>query len=159
MGSISTYAERKEKVNAKALPSDCWCLDLEDIEKGGRLLVRTTIDERSSIGDKTLFRKGYVLYSKLRPYLLKVLVAQDDGVCSPEIVPFSLYGSVNPYYIANVLKSPYVDSHINAITYGIKMPRVGTDTMVNLLIPLPPIHEQDRIIKEIQSLFSICELL
>lgn len=56
-----------------------------------------------------LFEKGNVLYSKLRSYLLKVLIAPDDGICIPEIVPFKLYGNIEPEYIVAFLKDPYVN--------------------------------------------------
>ena len=128
-----------------------WGLDLEDIEKGGRLLEHKTVGERRAVGDKTVFAKGDILYSKLRPYLLKILVAPDDGICTPEIVPFRVYGGINPNYIVNYLKSPYVDNLINSITYGVKMPRVGTETMTTLLVPIPPMDEQRRIVEKIDE--------
>jgi len=128
-----------------------WGLDLEDIEKGGRLLCKKRVSERKAIGDKTLFFRGDILYSKLRPYLLKILVADDDGICTPEIVPFKMYGGINPEYIVFYLQSPYVDNYINSITYGVKMPRVGTETMVSLLVPLPPLNEQNRIVNKIKE--------
>ena len=124
---------------------------MEDIEKGGRLLEHKTVGERKAVGDKTVFAKGDILYSKLRPYLLKILVAPDDGICTPEIVPFRVYGGINPNYIVNYLKSPYVDNLINSITYGVKMPRVGTETMTTLLVPIPPLDEQRRIVEKIDE--------
>ena len=127
---------------------------MEDIEKGGRLLEHKTVGERKAVGDKTVFTKGDVLYSKLRPYLLKILVAPDDGICTPEIVPFRVYGGIDPNYIVNYLKSPYVDNLINSITYGVKMPRVGTETMTSLLVPVPPLEEQQRIVEKIDEVAS-----
>ena len=104
LGNISSYAETKQKVNATSTDPSIWGLDLEDIEKGGRLLEHKTVGERRAVGDKTVFAKGDILYSKLRPYLLKILVAPDDGICTPEIVPFRVYGGINPNYIVNYLK-------------------------------------------------------
>ena len=127
---------------------------MEDIEKGGRLLEHKTVGERRAVGDKTVFAKGDILYSKLRPYLLKILVAPDDGICTPEIVPFRVYGGIDPNYIVNYLKSPYVDNLINSITYGVKMPRVGTETMTSLLVPIPPLEEQRRIVEKIDGVAS-----
>ena len=54
--------------------------------------------------------------------------------------------------MVTVLKSPFIDNYINSVTYGVKMPRAGTDTMINLFIPLPPVKEQNRIIECIHSL-------
>ena len=154
LGNISSYAETKQKVNATSVDPSIWGLDLEDIEKGGRLLEHKTVGERKAVGDKTVFAKGDILYSKLRPYLLKILVAPDDGICTPEIVPFRVYGGIDPNYIVNYLKSPYVDNLINSITYGVKMPRVGTETMTSLLVPVPPLEEQRRIVEKIDEIAS-----
>ena len=155
LGSISSYAETKQKKNAANADSDIWGLDLEDIEKGGRLIVRKTVGERKAIGDKTVFSKGDILYSKLRPYLLKILVAPECGICTPEIVPFQMYGGIVSEYIVNFLRSPYVDNLINSITYGVKMPRVGTETMTTLFVPVPPLAEQHRIVQRIEELLPL----
>ncbi len=145
LGVISTYAQTKRKINASNADTQLWGLDLEDIEKGGRLLNIKTVGERKAIGDKTVFNRGDILYSKLRPYLLKILVAPEGGICTPEIIPFTCYGNICKDYIVSFLKSPYVDDYINSATFGVKMPRVSTETMTSLLVPLPPLSEQFRI--------------
>ena len=148
-GMISTYSYTKKKINAQNADPKMWGLDLEDIEKGGRLLDQKTVGERKAVGDKTIFDSGDILYSKLRPYLLKILVAPDCGICTPEIVPFKVFGNIVPDYIVAFLKCPYVNTVINSVTYGVKMPRVGTKTMTELLVPIPPLSEQKRIIKKL----------
>ena len=159
LGTISTYAQKKEKINAKNASPNIWELDLEDIEKGGKLLKKSNVSERKAVGDKTMFYKGNILYSKLRPYLLKIFVADENGICTPEIVPFDTYCNIYNEYIATYLKSPYVDNFINTITYGVKMPRVGTETMVDLFIPLPPVEEQHRIVATYKSILLALEKL
>lgn len=159
LGEISTYASPKSKINAKEADKDTWMLDLEDIEKGGKLLAKLKVSDKKAIGDKTIFHDGDILYSKLRPYLLKILVASDDGICTPELIPFSMYGNIDTRYIVDLLKSPYVDNAINGATYGLKMPRVGTNTMINLPIPLPPLPEQQRIVEKLDQLLPLCDSL
>ena len=159
LGDCTGYAQTKEKISPKDIRGDMWSLDLEDIQKDtGAILVKTKASERKINGDKVVFRKGQVLYSKLRPYLKKILVAPDDGICTPEFVPFDTY-LVDENYIAYVLKSPHIDYVINSVTYGVKMPRVGTDTMINLLIPLPSLAEQKRIVEKLEQLLPLCERL
>ena len=159
LGTISTYAQKKEKINAQNASPNIWELDLEDIEKGGKLLKKSNVSERKAVGDKTMFYKGNILYSKLRPYLLKIFVADENGICTPEIVPFDTYCNIYNEYIATYLKSPYVDNFINTITYGVKMPRVGTETMVDLFVPLPPVEEQHRIVATYKSILPALEQL
>ena len=152
LGDCTGYAQTKEKVSPKDITGDMWSLDLEDVQKDtGAILVKTKASERKISGDKVKFNKGQVLYSKLRPYLKKILVAPDGGICTPELVPFDTY-LIDENYIAYVLRSPHIDYVINSVTYGVKMPRVGTDTMTNLLIPLPPLAEQKRIVAKIEEL-------
>ena len=157
LGMISSYSHTKQKINAQNANLDMWGLDLEDIEKGGRLLARKTVGERKAVGDKTFFDSGDILYSKLRPYLLKILVAPDCGICTPEIVPFKVFGKLNPEYIVAFLKCPYVNAIINAVTYGVKMPRVGTETMADLLVPIPPLSEQKRIVEKLNEVTPLTD--
>ena len=157
LGMISTYSHTKQKINAQNADPQMWGLDLEDIEKGGRLLERKTVGERKAVGDKTFFDSGDILYSKLRPYLLKILVAPDCGICTPEMVPFKVFGKINPEYIVAFLKSPYVDAVTNSVTYGVKMPRVGTETMTGLLVPLPPLSEQKRIVEKLSEVTPLTD--
>lgn len=155
LGDCTGYSQTKPKISPKDITDDMWSLDLEDIQKeSGAILTRTTASKRKITGDKVLFYKGQVLYSKLRPYLKKILIAPDNGICTPELVPFNTY-LVYANYIVYVLRSPHIDYVVNSVTYGVKMPRVGTETMVNLLIPLPPLSEQKRIVAKIEELLPL----
>jgi len=153
LGDCTSYAQRKEKISPDSIVGSMWSLDLEDIEKDtGKIVNRCSADKRGIVGDKVHFFKGQVLYSKLRPYLKKILVAPENGICSSELVPFAAYGDIDARYLVTFLKAPYVDFIINSVTYGVKMPRVGTNTMVSLLVPLPPFAEQKRIVAKIEEL-------
>lgn len=103
--------------------------------------------------------KAILLYSKLRPYLRKILVAPENGICTSELVPFSSYKPECNWYLLYLLKSSYIDFTVNNATYGMKMPRVSTETMVNLLVPLPPLSEQKRIVAKVEELLSLCDKL
>jgi type I restriction enzyme S subunit len=152
LGSITNYGQCKS-IDAKAISPDTWSLDLEEIEKDtGRLLVRRTAAEKKSSSSKHIFCRGMVLYSKLRTYLNKVLVADMDGVCTSEIVPISVFDGVSPEYLRLVLTSQYFLQYTAARGYGVKMPRVGTNDMCSAPIPLPPLDEQKRIVKRVEEL-------
>ncbi|MDD6814450.1 MAG: restriction endonuclease subunit S [Akkermansia muciniphila] len=158
LGEITTYAQSKEKIEPSDIAPDTWSLDLEDIEKdSGRVLVRNLARERKITGSKSIFHKGELLYSKLRPYLKKILIAPEDGVCTPELVNFSAYNGISHQYLVQLLRSPYVDNAVNGKTYGVKMPRTNTETMCNLLLPLPPLAEQERIVAKLEELLPLCD--
>lgn len=160
LGEISTYSQTKRKVKASDIISPIWSLDLEDIEKeSGKIIRHIMSNERKISGEKIVFENGQILHSKLRPYLKKILIAPDRGICTSELVPFDIIGNCDNRFIVFVLKSSYIDFLINSVSYGVKIPRVGTETMTNLLIPLPPLAEQKRIVEKIEELLPLCEKL
>lgn len=159
LGEISTYGDTPRKASFDDVSGDTWILDLEDIKPGGKIIKKTRVHEKRFIGDKTLFNEGQVLYSKLRPYLKKVLVADENGISTPELISFDTLGGVDPQYIVYCLLSSFTDRAIEKRSYGIKMPRIDAGFMVNLPIPLPPISEQQFIVNRVQRAFSIIDTI
>ena len=120
------------------ISDETWVLDLEDIEKDtSRLLNKHRFCDRRSLSDKNSFQEGDVLYGKLRPYLNKVIVADESGVCTTEILPIRCYGSFSSHYFKYALKSPNFINYVNARSYGMKMPRLGTEDGRKANFPLP----------------------
>ena len=142
-----------EKYETTDIADDSWILDLEDIEKNtGRILAYATKAERNAVSTKHRFYKGQLLYSKLRPYLNKVVIAPKDGYCTSEILPLKLYDRIHPNYIQLFLMSSTFLSYVNMISYGVKMPRLGTDDGRKALIALPPLQEQVRIVEKYECI-------
>lgn len=137
-----------------------WVLDLEDIEKDtSKILQRRSFAERRSLSDKNCFLAGDVLYGKLRPYLNKVVVADAPGVCTTEILPFRCFAEVEPKYFQTALRSPYFLDYVNRKSYGMKMPRLGTEDGRNALIPMPSVVEQRSIVARVGELMELCDSL
>ena len=153
LGSIINYGETKA-VTYSECDKNLWILDLEDIEKDtSRILCKNRIKDKPFKSTKKTFIKGDVLYGKLRPYLNKVVVADEDGMCTSEILPFRIYYGIIPEYLQCCLKSHYFYEYVNQLTYGVKMPRLGTEDGRKGLIPLPPVIEQIRIIQKLKNLY------
>lgn len=157
LGEICNYGS-SSKAEPKLFKNDTWVLDLEDIEKEtSKLLCKIRFSERNSLSTKSIFKKGDVLYSKLRPYLDKVIVADEDGVCTTEILPLKFFGNLNPFYLRFTLKRIDFLKYVNGITKGMKMPRLGTSDGQMALIPIPPINEQTRIVQKLEALMQYCD--
>ena len=157
--TICPYGEA-EKVETNTINDDEWILDLEDIEKNtGKILYYATKKERNAVSTKHRFFQGQLLYSKLRPYLNKVVIAPKDGYCSSEILPLKLYGNISPQYIQIFLMSPTFLAHVNILSYGVKMPRLGTDDGKQVLIALPPLNEQHSIVERYMEAIPFVEKL
>ena len=149
-------------VNAEPseIEDNAWILDLEDIEKdSGKILQFKTKKEVESKSTKHIFKKGYVLYSKLRPYLNKCVIAPKDGYCTSEILPLDFGILVNNKYAQAFLMSPYFVDYTDSLSFGVKMPRLGTEDGKKALIPLPPLAEQEKIVEIIEQMLPLCEKL
>ena len=125
-----------EQVNGQSIPRNAWVLDLEDIEKeSGRLLIKKrNISNRSN---KAKFKKGDVLYGKLRPYLNKCIIANEAGFSTTEIVairPKEGNYKFDAEYLKAFLMSPFFVNYANRASYGVKMPRLGTKDVCRIKI-------------------------
>jgi type I restriction enzyme S subunit len=119
-------------------------LELEDLESGtGRILNRRNTLE--VVSDVTVFKKGDVLFGKLRPYLEKYYVAEFDGKCTGEILAFRPE-RIESRFLFYCLASSWFIERCNLLAYGAKMPRVNWPTqLAQFNLPLPPLPEQQRI--------------
>lgn len=160
LGDIAQYGLPEKVDSNKSISPDTWVLDLEDIEKDtSRLIERMPSSVRPFRSTKTIFKCGDVLFGKLRPYLNKVLVADQDGVCTTEIIPIRGYCGLVSEYVKLVLKSPLTMARVDRLMYGMKMPRLGTGDAISLDFPLPPLAEQHRIVAKVDELMALCDQL
>ena len=154
LGSICDYGSC-DSVAATSISDDAWILDLEDIEKDtAKVFQFIHKRERPFTSAKHFFSKGQVLYSKLRPYLNKVVIASEDGYCTSEILPLSFNIEICSDYVRMFLMSSYFLAYANQCSYGVKMPRLGTADGKKALFALPPLKEQTRIAKVVLATYQ-----
>ena len=159
LGEISNYGD-SNNVSVTDIADDEWILELEDLEKDTASIIQIlSKKERNIKGVRHKFKKGDVLYSKLRTYLNKVLVAPQTGYCTTEIIPFNSYCGISTHYLCHVLRSAYFLDYTQQCGYGVKMPRLSTNDACKGMIPLPPFAEQHRIVAEIERWFSLINII
>lgn len=154
LGEVCDYGDCVN-VDTADIADDSWILDLEDIEKDtGKILKKVTKAQRNSVSTKHQFHSGQVLYSKLRPYLNKVVLTNDSGYCTSEILPLEFNACVLPAYARYYLMSGTFLAYADRCAYGVKMPRLGTTDGKKAIFSLPPLAEQKRIVEKIEAYFS-----
>lgn len=150
-------------------------LGLENIESWtGRIIEGESKSDEAIDGDAGLanvFRKGDVLFGKLRPYLAKACHAPRDGVCSTELLVMRPAESLHPRFLLYSLLTPDFVGTVDASTFGAKMPRASWDFIGSLEIRLPRIEAQsiiagyldretgsiDRLIAEKQRMLALLD--
>lgn len=159
LGDLCNYG-KCNSTPAKNIPKDAWLLDLEDIEKdSGKVLNKKRMQDVKSTSSKHIFKEGDVLYSKLRPYLNKVVIADEDGYSTSEILPLDFGTHVYNRYAQTVLMSPYFINYTVKCSYGVKMPRLGTTDGQLAVFPLAPLEEQKRIVEKVYELLPYAKQL
>jgi type I restriction enzyme S subunit len=154
LGEVVDYGTTR-KAEPTEIPADAWVLELEDIEKDtSKVLQRFTFAQRQSRSTKSRFSRGDVLYGKLRPYLNKVVVADQDGYCTTEIVPVVPSQWLEAGYLFYWLKHPTFLNYVTSVSHGLNMPRLGTAAGHDAPFVLAPLNEQKRIADKLDALLA-----
>lgn len=115
---------------------------LENIESGtGQFNATDSLFEGNGID----FKKGDILYGKLRPYLRKVWIAEFDGNAVGDFFVYRVQKNATEKYVKWLFLSNGFTEIANSSTDGAKMPRVSSDFIRNLEYYLPPLCEQTAI--------------
>ena len=131
----------------------------DNIEKAtGVLLECRTVQQDKVVSPNHMFYKGQIIYSKIRPLLRKAVIAPFDGLCSADMYPLNT--SVNKEYLLRYILSDTFNLQVaTTMSSRVKMPKINQDELSNILIPIPPIQEQERIISRVKELFDKITLI
>lgn len=85
-------------------------------------------------------KPGDIVYGKLRPYLCKAWLA--EFACNA-VGDFFVFRNIDAHtstsYLHQTFLSPQFTEICNSSTYGAKMPRVSSDFILSLRLPVPPL--------------------
>jgi len=146
---LATVAPAEPSPYRLAPDEEVWHLTLDQIESGTGRIIDVKLASASEAGTSTFaFDSHNVLYSKLRPYLNKVVRPHTAGIATTELVPLRpRLGVLLPDFLAYYLRSPSFLAFASSCTAGTKMPRVIMTKFWEHEVPLPPLSEQRRIVK------------
>ena len=123
--------------------------------KGG--VVLTTI--LPSSGTVSVYRKGDILLSNIRPYFKKIWRATCNGTASNDVIVFRANEHVDNRYLYYILTDDRFFAYVMTGAKGTKMPRGDKKQMLQYLVHLPPLEEQKRIAGILGALDDKIELL
>jgi type I restriction enzyme S subunit len=121
--------------------------------KTGTLIDLKTAKEENLISGKFLFDNRMVLYSKIRPYLMKVVKCEFEGLCSADIYPLLGFNNlmIRDFLYYLLLTKKFTDYAIQG-SQRAGMPKVNRDHLFEYQFNLPPITTQQTIVNKLDAL-------
>jgi type I restriction enzyme S subunit len=112
---------------------------------------------------RKLVKKGSIIYSTVRPYLLNIAVIEQDF--SPEPIASTAFAIVHPFcsmpsrYFLIFFRSPVFVRYVESVQTGIAYPAINDRQFFGGVVPLPPLVEQHRIVAKVDELMAMCDQL
>lgn len=144
------------RVNEKFDPQDNESkykyIGLEHLEKNNGIIGYGLSEEVKSI--KSVFKKGNILYGRLRPYLNKHDIAKFDGICSTDILVYSNKENCISEYVNFLMDTIGFIEFAVKNSKGINLPRVSDKSLSQYRLLLPPLEEQKEIVRILDTIFD-----
>lgn len=150
------------RINSKLVdPREPEFIDLPHLGAGnmvsrtGELIEIQTAREEGLISGKFLFDEKMVLYSKIRPYLMKACMPDFKGLCSADVYPLSsIDGNIDRSYLFHLLMSQHFTDYAIVGSGRAGMPKVNRDHLFKYSVSLPDIAEQRQFAAKFDDLFA-----
>jgi len=114
--------------------------------------VQTAREEKLKSG-KFLFDDSVVLYSKIRPYLMKACRPSFTGLCSADVYPLEpKAGLLERDMLFHILMSADFTNYAEAGSARAGMPKVNRKHLFNYSLWLPDVYEQQKICNQLDQL-------
>ena len=158
--------------------NEVWLLNLDMVESQTGRIIDYLIVPKEKVGNSVCaFDTTNVLYSKLRPYLNKVVIPDRCGYATSELIPLQpVKTKINREYLTFMLRSNEFVNMISEKVAGAKMPRVLMKEFRKFEVPVPPIELQNQFadfvhqidkskiaahnhLKKIAILLTICSII
>lgn len=122
-------------------------------KKTGVLLSYNTIAEDNVTSGKHKFYSGQILYSKIRPYLSKVVTVDFDGLCSADMYPIEAKENTR-YLWYYMLSDEFLEQASSAGSRSV-LPKINQKELSKLVVKIPEIAEQEEIVKILDNLLPL----
>jgi len=104
------------------------------------------------ISGKYAFKKGAVLYSKIRPNLNKVAIPNFDGICSADMYPLTVKDRAINLYIQKLLSSKEFLKYAINCSGRARMPKINREALFQFNFCCPPLSLQQEFAAKVEAI-------
>ena len=121
-------------------------------KKTGVLLEYHTVAEDKVKSGKHRFYAGQILYSKIRPYLSKVIVVDFDGVCSADMYPIEAKENTR-FLWYQMLSNEFLDKASNSGSRSV-LPKINQKELSIISMRICSLPEQQEIVRILDTVLE-----
>lgn len=141
-----------EAPSKKQLSGKVWLLNLDMVESNTGKVIEKVYENVENALSVQPFDEGNVLFSKLRPYLNKVVIPNEVGLATTELVPLRPDSSkLHKVFLSHLLRGDQFVNYANDIAGGTKMPRMPLSELRNFECILPPMDKQMQFVSMVEQ--------
>ena len=117
----------------------------------GEIIYKETAFEQGAESGKYMVKKGDIVYSKIRPELNKVCIAEENGLCSADMYAIHSRNGYNQDFLKYLFLSESFNKAMVERSMRVAMPKVNRDDVKNFQSAFPDENEQQQIINFIKK--------
>ena len=143
------------------VPSGIPFLVISNISKGNLDFSNTryvTQEYFDSLAYDRIAESNDILFSVTGSYGIPVIVDCEQKFCFQRHIAL-IKGMININYLWLLLGSPVVKAQCDKVATGTAQKTVGLKSLKSIVVPLPPLVEQKRIVEKLEQLLPLCERL
>lgn len=149
----------------KVPDQDFYYVDVASIDNESQRLKQPSVLAAKDAPSRArkLVKKGTVIYSTVRPYLLNTTIIEDE--LDKELIASTAFAILHPFvgvdsrWLLFNLTSNYFTDYTNRKSVGMAYPAINDAQFSMAVMPLPPHAEQRRIVTKIEGIFTLIDQL
>lgn len=161
LGEIISYTENLDIHKKLTSDTEINYVDIASIDNKEYIIKeikKSKVSELSTRARRVL-KKGYIIYSTVRPYLKNIAIINQD---LPNFIGSTGFNVFKPIvsdvnFLFYFLLTPDLNKRYEEMMVGFNSPSITNEQFENTLFPLPPLHEQEQIVAKLEELMAFCD--
>ncbi len=157
-----SFASLRENVKSYKEPNYALMVKTQDFANGFRTDITYTDKHGYEFLSKSALYGGELMLSNIGASIGKAFIIPKLNIpmtLAPNSIMVKCINDIMTSYMRYMMLSFYGQSFLKTFTAGTAMPKFNKTQLRNVVIPLPPLNEQKRIVAMLEEILPLCEKL